>query len=222
METVDRDTQQLRKIEDSVATVHKVNEKTTHNQRYECYRCKGRNHNSQECCFKNAKCHHCGNTGHIRKACRVKDKSHVNVNTSHKQLNRYKNTAYMYAEEPELEMFSLSSNTEKHAFHVNFAVNQQDLLMEVDTGAAVGIISHARYKQLFAHVPLEGARVKLKTYTGEDIPVVGHCTVTPNLCGRNWLQKVKFNWKEIRYVSKTKQPGSIQEALEKYSDVFKN
>ncbi len=77
METADRDTQQLRKIEDSVATVHKVNEKTTHNQRYECYRCKGRNHNAQECYFKNAKCHHCGNTGHIRKACRVKDKSHV-------------------------------------------------------------------------------------------------------------------------------------------------
>ncbi len=128
----------------------------------------------------------------------------------------------MYAEEPELEMFSLSSNTEKHMFQVNFAVNQQDLLMEVDTGAAVSIISHARYKQLFAHVPQEGARVKLKTYTGEDIPVVGHCTVTPNLCGRNWLQKVKLNWKEIRYVSKTKQPGSIQEALEKYSEVFKN
>ncbi len=122
METADRETQQLRKIEDSVATVHKVNKKTTHNQRYECYRCKGRNHNVQECYFKNTKCHHCGKTGHIIKACRVKDKSHVN--TSHEQRNRYKNTAYMYAEELELEMFSLSSNTEKHAFQVNFAVNQ--------------------------------------------------------------------------------------------------
>ncbi len=115
---------------------------------------------------------------------------------------------------------------------VNFALNQQYLLTEVDTGAAVSIISHASYKQLFAHVPLEGAQVKLKTYTGENIPVVGQFTVTvqyedqvnelslivvrgngPNLCGRNWLQKVKLNWKEIRYVSKTKQPGSIQEAL---------
>ncbi len=147
----------------------------------------------------------------------------------------------MYAEEPELEMFSLLSDTEKQTFQVNFTVNQQDLLMEVDTGAAVSIISHARYKQLFAHVPLEGARVKLKTYTGENIPVLGQFTVTvqyqdqvnelplivvegngPNLCGRNWLQKVKLNWKEVRYVSQTKQPGSIQEVLEKYSEVFKN
>ncbi len=146
----------------------------------------------------------------------------------------------MYFEEPELEMFSLSSNAEKHAFQVNFTVNQPDVLMEVDTGAAVSIISHARYKQLFAHVPLKGARVKL-TYTGENIPVVGQFTVTvqyedqvnelplivvrgnkSNLCGRIWLQKVKLNRKEIRYESKTKQPVLIQEVLEKYSEVFKN
>ncbi len=25
----------------------------------------------------------------------------------------------------------------------------------------------------------------------------------PNLCGRNWLQKVMLNWKEVRYVSQT-------------------
>ncbi len=99
------------------------------------------------------------------------------MNKSHEQQNRHKTTAYMYAEEPELEMFSLS-DTEKQTFQVNFTVNQQDLLMEVDTGAAVSIISHARYKQLFAHVPLEGARVKLKTCTGENIPVLGQFTVT--------------------------------------------
>ncbi|KAL1276343.1 hypothetical protein QQF64_035966 [Cirrhinus molitorella] len=39
METADRDTQQLRKIEESAATVHKVKEKITH-QKYACYRCK--------------------------------------------------------------------------------------------------------------------------------------------------------------------------------------
>lgn len=107
----------------------------------------------------------------------------------------------------------LSSDTEQQTFQVNFTVHQQDLLMEVDTGAAVSIISHATYKQLFAHLPLEGVRVKLKTYTGENIPVLGQFTVTVqyedqvnelplivvegNLCGRNWLQKIKLDWKEI-------------------------
>lgn len=88
--------------------------------------------------------------------------------------------------------------------------------MEIDTEAAVSIISQQVYKQSFAHLPLEGARVKLKTYTGECIPVLGQFTTTvqyedqvnelplivvkgngPNLCGRNWLQKVKLNWKII-------------------------
>ncbi len=98
--------------------------------------------------------------GPYKKVCRVKG-------------NRHKITAYLYAEEPELEMFSLLSDTEKQMFQVNFTVNKQDLLMEVDTGATVSIISHARYKQLFTHVPVEGARAKLKTYTDENIAVLG-------------------------------------------------
>lgn len=113
--------------------------------------------------------------------------------------------------------------------------------MEIDTEAAVSIISQQVHKQSFAHLPLEGARVKLKTYTGECIPVLGQFTTTvqyedqvnelplivvkgngPNLCGRNWLQKVKLNWKINCYVSQAKQPGSIQEVLDKYSEVFKD
>lgn len=42
---------------------------------------------------------------------------------------------------------------------MNFIVNQQDLLMETDTGAAVSIISQV-YEQSFADLPLEGARAK--------------------------------------------------------------
>ncbi len=109
--------------------------------------------------------------GPYKKVCRVKEKSRVNK--LHEQQNRHKITAYIYAEEPELEMFSLLSDTEKQMFQVNFTVNKQDLLMEVDTGATVSIISHARYKQLFTHVPVEGARAKLKTYTDENIAVLG-------------------------------------------------
>jgi len=178
--------------------------------------------------------------GHIKRACKVKKKPHANGKAAEKQ-NKHKVTAYMCAEEPELEMFSLLTDTEKQPFRVNFTVNQQEVLMEIDTGAAVSIISQQVYNQAFAHLPLEGARVELKTYTGECIPVLGQFTATaqyedqvnelplivvkgngPNLCGRNWLQKVKLNWKIIRYVSQAKQPGSIQEVLDKYSEVFKD
>lgn len=45
--------------------------------------------------------------------------------------------------------------------------------MEIDTEATVSIISETVYGRSFPHVPLEGANVELKTYTGQPIPVRG-------------------------------------------------
>lgn len=49
------------------ASVHKVKLMGARN----CYRCKGRNHNANECHFKDTKCHNCGKIGigHVKKAC---------------------------------------------------------------------------------------------------------------------------------------------------------
>uniref|UniRef100_A0A3B3TFN7 Gypsy retrotransposon integrase-like protein 1 n=1 Tax=Paramormyrops kingsleyae TaxID=1676925 RepID=A0A3B3TFN7_9TELE len=116
--------------------------------------------------------------------------------------------------------------------------------MEIDTGAAISIISEAVYKKTFAHVPLEGSNVTLKTYTGQAIPVKGQFTVRvtygdqsadlplvvvqgngPSLCGRNWLKKIKLDWKTIKRVSqnaKMPAPKALSEVLERYSHVFQD
>lgn len=121
-------------------------------------------------------------------------------------------------------------------------MNNRDVTIEIATVAAVSIISQNLYKKSFLHLPLEGAGVKLKTYTGESIPLLRQFLATvayedeteelplivvkcsgPALCGRNWLQEIKLNWKLIRHVSQqTEKPRSIQKLLEKYSDVFKD
>ncbi|XP_057711364.1 uncharacterized protein K02A2.6 [Corythoichthys intestinalis] len=114
--------------------------------------------------------------------------------------------------------------------------------MEIDTGAGVSIISEKVYEQSFSHVPLEGSSVTLKGYSGEIIPVKGQfmAKVTyenqtfnlplivvagggPSLCGREWLDQVKLNWKMIKKVTQcAAKPKSIQDVLDKYDDVFKN
>ena len=95
-------------------------------------------------------------------------------------------------------------------------VGGKELNMEVDTGASISLISETTYQKLweFETPPeLQQTAVKLRTYTGEEIGVVGCINVKvqsygqeaqlpllvvkgegPSLLGRNWLTKLQLNW----------------------------
>lgn len=85
--------------------------------------------------------------------------------------------------------------------------------MEIDTGAAVSIVSDRIYNKALKHLPLKKSNILLKTYTGETVPVSGIVEVGvklnkqtatlplyivqgnyPSLCGRAWLEKMRFDW----------------------------
>lgn len=78
--------------------------------------------------------------------------------------------------------------------------------MELDTGAAVSLISKEKYDSNLQHIPLQATDVILKTYTGEALAPVGVISVAvklnnqstrlplyvvnsnaPPLFGREWL-----------------------------------
>ena len=59
-----------------------------------------------------------------------------------------------------------------HPILVEVQVNGLELTMEVDTGAAVSIISEQRLKVLL-DAGIKAINVKLRTYTLERIPFVG-------------------------------------------------
>ena len=81
----------------------------------------------------------------------------------------------------------------------------------------------------------------LKTYTGEKLPVLGEMDVRvqyeqqqphdlvltvvkgdgPSLLWRNWLERIKLNWREIKAIS-THSTGSLEYLLDKYGDIFKS
>lgn len=247
MEAAHRDTQQLRQSEPTATPVHKVNDKQKSSQpaRKACYRCKGKNHGANDCYFKNTKCHNCDKVGHIQKACRASQPA-AGEKRGKQMKNQQRATGYVQAEDedPDVEVFCVNE-TAKQAFKVNFDVNQRNVLMEIDTGAAVSIMSEVTYKKSFAHVPLGGSNVTLKTYTGQAIPVRGQFLAKvaygnqtadlplivvkgngPSLCGRNWLERIKLDWKTIKMVNESvKQPvppKTISEVLGKYGQVFKD
>ena len=84
--------------------------------------------------------------------------------------------------------------------------------------AAVSLISRKTYQNLLPGETLQPAHTQLRTYSGEHIPVgqlegkVGHEAQLaklplvvvegegPSLFGRDWLSKIRLDWKSINVV----------------------
>ena len=55
----------------------------------------------------------------------------------------------------------------KHPITVELEIQWKPVVMEVDTGTAVSVISETMYKELFTNLTLREVPMGLKTYTGE-------------------------------------------------------
>ncbi len=115
--------------------------------------------------------------------------------------------------------------------------------MEVDTGAAMSVIGEDTFKALKKKHPqlkLNETKVRLHTYTGEQVKVAGQVKMSvkyeeqeavlpalviqgkgPNLIGRNWLQEIKLNWRNIFQLNKGHtNTHRVEELVQKYEQVF--
>ena len=111
-------------------------------------------------------------------------------------------------------MFKLKEPS-SNPIEVAVTVEGKSLTTEVDTGAAVSIISEATCRDKFRHLKLHKSKIVLKTYTDEPMQVVGqinvhvqYCGQTaplvlvvvagdgPSLFGRNWLKYIQLDWKK--------------------------
>ena len=111
--------------------------------------------------------------------------------------------------------------------------------MEVDTGESVSLVSEMTWKKLQDinwRPSLSQTSVRLRTYTGDDIPVLDQALVAvrsgnqtaqlpilvvagngPSLLGRNWLNQLRLDWKEIHHMSAR---ITLQDILAKHTAVF--
>ncbi|KAL2077680.1 hypothetical protein ACEWY4_027184 [Coilia grayii] len=112
--------------------------------------------------------------------------------------------------------------------------------MELDTGAAVSLISRELYETKFGHLGLRNTDVVLKTYTGELLQPEGMLKVwvklnrqkarlplyvvkgtSPPLFGREWLRNIKLDWREIKTVrTGHKANDSLKNVLNRHAEVF--
>ena len=123
---------------------------------------------------------------------------------------------------------------------VDILVNDNNIQMEIDTGASLTIMSYAKFKKLNCDEKLivNSFSAKLKTYTGEiiipigvvefdvkygaqnvSLPIIILSGSGPTLMGRNWIEVFKLNWKDIFSINKMCGDNSrdLNAVLETYS-----
>ena len=144
-----------------------------------------------------------------------------------------------------MHMYTVT-DTKVKPYEVNFSINEQEVCTEIDTGAAVTVVN----EQVLANISTETiprelspSKLRLKTYTGEEISVQGKAIsvqgeavvpviyqgveyqlliivvagATRPLLGRNWLQVITLNWSEIFLV---RPPIDTPDFQGKYPELF--
>ena len=121
---------------------------------------------------------------------------------------------------------------------VSVMINGVPCDMDVDTGATISLVSESTFRTLWRKRPpvLEQSNVRLRTYTGEILCVLGVATVVveyaeqreelqlyvvsgagPSLLGRDWLSKIKLDWKSLNHISSF---TSLEDVLGRHTAVF--
>ena len=221
----------------TASTNHKV--ENTAKEKMSCYCCGGAGHNAAVCRHRNKVCHGCGKRGHIKRVCRGMPRGAGPAHT--RQQRRTPRTVNKVDEsEPEeeecdLPLYHVTSGESARPLKVIVKMDDRSIPMEVDTGAALSLVSEATYKEKWPEKTLEQSTKKLYAYSGEAIPVLGSMTVCvtyksqvvnlpllvvkgegPSLLGRNWLNHIRLDWQEIY----TMHSSPLQATLQKHAAVF--
>ena len=191
LESADRDTKVLQVAPWRVNAVNATqSHRNSHNAKKPdrpCYCC-GRQYFDQDCRLKDAECRRCKKKVHIACACRSKpaasppatQKSATKKSQSYRPRRQQTEEFPQDADsdddvDPVYSLFTVSHRSAK-PICVNLELNQTSLNMEVDTGASVSVISKDTYSKLWPSArapPIESSDVKLQTYTGHTLPVLG-------------------------------------------------
>ena len=240
--------------------VHKVSPQTTTRTKASP-RCGWKGHSPDSCYSKPLKCHTCGKKGHLARMCKsAQDPGLPRDQRPRQPKGRYKrhqNQQMKYvteeseqgseefeqdSEEGEMDseygLFQIRcvQGSSTAAIVVNPHINGVSLSMELDTGAAVSLVSKKTWERHFPGVKLTKSETLLKTYSGEKLKVEGQADVHvsyqeqektlplivvsgqgPFLWGRNWLAAIRLNWTQIKQVQK-----GLESVLKSHEEVFQN
>uniref|UniRef100_A0A1Y1NJJ9 Retropepsins domain-containing protein n=1 Tax=Photinus pyralis TaxID=7054 RepID=A0A1Y1NJJ9_PHOPY len=151
----------------------------------------------------------CKKKGHIKPACPLQV-GKFNRNNFVVELNT--NDDLDEQSETEEDLFSVSMDKKTTPIIANVVINGVNLNMEIDTGSGISIISEKTYQRYFNQLLILDTKIKLRSYTREEIKTLGYIKVDvdyqkrnfkdlnlyivynggPPLLGRDWLSKLNI------------------------------
>ena len=217
-----------------------------------CFRCGGP-HLAPQCRHKDTECRYCKKKGHLARVCKAKSRATsksldpVNMPAQQDKTKPSKRSNYVSeAEQPVSDTeYGMNALDDDHSepYQLDVYLNDFPTKMELDTGAAVSIINTTVFDKLkrSSYVPpLQPAENKLKTYTGQDLQVLGVTRLKvryetkqlylcvhvvsgsgPCLLGRDWIMPLGVNLKDLKEIKSLTLSRPLDELLDKYSTVFK-
>ena len=112
------------------------------------------------------------------------------------------------------------SESVPESFKISVEVNGIPITMELDTGAAVSLVSEATWSEQLHRPKLEPCTLKLQSYPDRSLEILGSCSVQVHvngtaetlplvvvagkglsLFGRNWLQAIKLDWTKLARIN---------------------
>ena len=206
-----------------------------------CYHCRKTGHNPAACLFKDAMCRFCDKVGHLKAVCYSRKKAEAHRNKTDPQarpvLTVSQTDTAQQEDTDEYTLYTLHSPSSTLPITVAVQMEGSSVQMELDTGAAFSLMSETAFRQLFPTKELQPSTIRLCAYSGEPIEVMGSVYIDviykeqsahvqlpllivrhngPTLMGRNWLQQLRLDWREIHTI----QLDPLEALLEKYNAVF--
>ena len=130
------------------------------------------------------------------------------------------------------------------SYNVVTQINDIPIIMELDTGAGVSIVSEQTWLDKLKQPKLQPCSLRLQSYPSKPLDVLGVCTVKVtikdntvslplvvikgdgiSLLGRNWLEQIKLDWHEIAKINGITKPSyqkKLDDLLKQYEEIFRD